>query len=173
MNAPLEIERKYLIDKPSEADLCARFSARYRDITQTYLLSRSGEGRRVRRSVFDDGRVLYQETVKIAVSVLTSEERERTLDAEEYERLLLLRDPERQTIEKRRYVIPYDGHILEIDVYPFWERTAVLEIELSTEDESFTLPAFLTVLREVSAEKAFKNRALALHVPREEDIRRD
>ena len=47
----------------------------------------------------------------------------------------------------------------------------VIEIELTSEDEQVVLPDFLTVLRDVSAEGALKNRALALRVPLEEEIR--
>ena len=172
MNAPLEIERKYLIERPKTELLAGQAGARYRDIVQTYLQSEEGSARRVRKSVYDDGRVLFVETVKRRKSDLTAEEYERTLDRKEYEELLLLRDPARAPIEKRRYIIPYGAHVLEIDLYPFWERTAVLEIELASEDEAAEIPPYLTVLREVSAEKALKNRALARHVPDENEVRR-
>ena len=171
MSCPLEIERKYLIDRPNEQALLSLEGARYRDIVQTYLLSEKGEARRVRKSVYDDGRVLFVETVKRRKSDLTAEEYERTLDQKEYEELLLLRDQTRTPIEKRRYIIPYGTHVLEIDLYPFWERAAVLEIELASEDEAAEIPPYLTVLREVSAEKALKNRALARHIPSEEEVR--
>ena len=170
-NAPLEIERKYLIDRPSEEMFRAFSGVRYRDILQTYLLSEQGEARRVRESRYENGEIVWQETVKRRVNDMTAEEYERDLTKEEYERLLLLRDGELRTIEKRRYEIPYKGHVLEIDVYPFWKRTAVLEIELSHEDEEIHLPEFLSVLREVSAEKAYKNRALARRVPSESEAR--
>ena len=172
MSFPLEIERKYLIDLPNEEMLKELSGMQYRDIVQTYLVSEKGEARRVRKSVYSGGRVSFVETVKRRKSDLTAEEYERTLEEQEYEDLLLLRDSLRAPIEKRRYEIPFGNHILEIDVYPFWTRTAVLEIELASEDERAEIPDFLTVLREVSAEKAFKNRALALHVPDEDEIRR-
>ncbi len=34
------------------------------------------------------------------------------------------------TLRKTRWCMLYAGRVLEIDVYPFWEHTAVLEIEL-------------------------------------------
>ena len=166
-----EIERKYLIDRPCEQTLRSLDGARYRDIVQTYLVSEEGSARRVRKSVYDDGRVTYVETVKRRQSDLSAEEYERTLDEQEYARLLREADQTRTPIEKRRYMIPFGAHLLEIDLYPFWARTAVLEIELASEEEEAALPDFLTVLREVSAEKALKNRALARHVPEEEEIR--
>jgi CYTH domain-containing protein len=171
MKTPIEIERKYLIDRPCEQTLRSLAGAHYRDIVQTYLASEKGSARRVRKSVYDDGRVAYVETVKRRQSDLSAEEYERTLDEEEYARLLREADQTRTPIEKRRYMIPFGTHLLEIDLYPFWGRTAILEIELASEEEEVTLPDFLTVLREVSAEKAFKNRALALHIPSEDDVR--
>lgn len=171
MSSPLEIERKYLIERPSEESLASLAGAHYRDIVQTYLVGEKGEARRVRRSVYDDGRISFVETVKRRKSDLTAEELESELDEAAYEKLLLLRDQTRVPIEKRRYMIPYGTHVLEIDLYPFWARTAVLEIELASEEERCEIPDFLTVLREVSAEKALKNRALARCVPDEDEVR--
>ena len=172
MSAPLEIERKYLIDRPDEAMLASLPGAVFFDIKQTYLIAfADGEGRRVREKTDMRGRRTYIETVKRRQSERTAEEYEHTITRAEYEELLLLRDPERRTVLKRRYVIPHGEYRLEVDLYPFWKRTAVLEVELSHEDEEVDFPDFLHILREVSDDKAFKNRSLALRVPREEDIR--
>jgi CYTH domain-containing protein len=58
--------------------------------------------------------------------------------------------------------------LLEIDVYPFWSRQAVLEIELASESEEFKIPHEIKILREVTEEGAYKNAALAKHIPEEE-----
>ena len=173
MGIPLEIERKYLIERPSEEMLGALDGARYLDIVQIYLVSEWGTAHRVQRSVRDDGAVFLTETVKRRRSDRTAEEYERSITESEYEELLLLRDPCRSPIKKRRYVILHGVHKLEIDLYPFWERTAVLEIELEREDEEVSFPAYLTLLREVSGETALKNHALALRVPKESELRRN
>ena len=86
----------------------------------------------------------------------------------EYEALLLDKDPARIAIEKTRYTLPYGDHLLEIDIYPFWQKQAVLEIELSKEDEDFTLPVEITILREVTADAAYKNAVLAHRIPEED-----
>ena len=56
-----------------------------------------------------------------------------------------------------------------MDVYPFWERTAILETELSDPTHHAEIPPFLTVIREVTGERAYTNRNLARRIPPEPD----
>ena len=65
------------------------------------------------------------------------------------------------TISKYRYCIAWGSTYYELDVFPFWDKLALLEIELLSEEEEYTIPDFVTVLREVTMEKAFRNLALA------------
>ena len=58
-------------------------------------------------------------------------------------------------------------HLAEIDLYDFWQDRATLELELSAEDEAFTLPPFVRVLRDVTADKRYKNVNLARELPTE------
>lgn len=172
LKTPLEIERKYLIDMPSEEVLAAYPSAFFMDIEQTYLISTvKGESARVRRIKDEGGHIRYVKTEKKRINARTCEENEYELSKEVYEAELFFRDINRRTIYKRRYVLPYGSYKLEIDIYPFWKQTAILEVELSREDEEVDFPRFLHILREVSDEKRFKNRALARVVPDESDIR--
>ena len=71
-------------------------------------------------------------------------------------------------IKKTRYAIPIDHHIAEIDIYPFWKKQAVMEIELKSEDDSVTLPDFVEVLREVTGDRTYSNNALSKSVPAED-----
>ena len=68
---------------------------------------------------------------------------------------------------KRRFRIPYEGQLLEVDVYRFWSDRATLEIELKDEGQQVKLPEWLDVIREVTGEDAYKNLNLSLHVPME------
>ena len=52
----------------------------------------------------------------------------------------------------------------------FLRRLAVMEVELQREDQGFTVPRGLRVLREVSGDWRLKNAALAGHVPPEEEL---
>ena len=55
----------------------------------------------------------------------------------------------------------YDDEYFELDVYPFWNDRATLEIELLSEDQPYKLPPFIKLIREVSYEPEYRNIALA------------
>ncbi len=162
-----ETERKFLIAYPDREALLRLEGATASEITQTYLLHPAGLSERVRPRVYAD-RTEYYPTVKRFLTAMTNEEKERTVTKEEYEELLMRQDPARTPIRKTRVCIPHESHLLEIDLYPFWKKQAVLEVELEAEDTPLSLPTYLTVLREVTGEKAYKNRALALRIPAED-----
>ena len=136
MTEPLEIERKFLIEMPDRT-LLDRCPVRW-EMWQTYLLSRPGVSARVRRRVGETEQFFHTE--KQRLTDRTCVEREREIDAREYEALLAQRDPARVTIHKVRYCLPEGGLVFEIDVYPFWRRLAVMEVELQREDQRFTVP---------------------------------
>ncbi len=163
---PVECERKFLIRYPEKEWLTA-MGAQKSLIEQTYLLSEKGVTERVRKRDFG-GRTVYYYTKKVRISALSAEEYEKEIAKEEYEALLSRRDETSKTVEKERYALPFGKHILEIDIYPFWSRQAVLEVELASEDERFMLPDKIEIIREVSGEKAYKNAFLAKKIPNEE-----
>ena len=165
-SVPLEIERKFLIRMPDRETL-ERHSERRIDITQIYLLPEPGQGsRRVRRSVSGGEEKLYL-TVKSFVTDRTRVEREWQLTPVEFEALADDADPARRPIEKTRWCVPYAGHTLEIDVFPFWDDRAFCEAELTSEDEELLLPDWIEVIREVTEDRRYNNSALALSVPEE------
>lgn len=158
-----EIERKYLICRPAEAWL--EGNCQGSDIVQTYLKAEApGHSDRVRRREGAGG-VVYTHTVKRRISDLRREEWEREIDEAEYQALLQRADPERRVIEKRRYVLAYGGKNFEIDVYPFWQDKAVMEIELTDETETVMLPPEIEIIRDVTADRRYTNAALARAVP--------
>lgn len=164
---PLEIERKFLIRMPDTETLRAH-SERFIDIEQIYLLPDKGGGScRVRRSRCGEEEKLYF-TEKIFVTHVTRVEREREITHEEWDELLRRADPARRPIVKRRWCVPYGGHTLEIDVFPFWDDRAFCEAELSAEDEALSLPPWVEVIREVTEDPRYTNSALALELPRED-----
>ena len=85
----------------------------------------------------------------------------REMAKEEYETLLADAEVGRGTVKKDRYCIVYKDKYFELDVYPIWRDRALLEIELSREDEEFELPDFLDVIREVTPEDEYKNYNIA------------
>ena len=167
MNQPLEIERKYLIAYPDTEALRPRCSAVY-DMEQTYLLSAPGVTARVRRRVGEKEEFFHTEEERITAR--THVERERIITREEYEQLLQTRDENALSVAKTRYCLPHDGLIFEIDVYPFWQSVAVMEVELEGEEQAFSLPDGITVIREVTEDRRMKNAALARHIPSEAEL---
>lgn len=155
-NGGRETERKYLIRMPERS-----FFSRGEvwELRQTYLNAERGN-RRV-RAVICRGETRYYYTEKERVSALTSIEREREIDGAAYHAYLKEARPDSAEVVKTRYRIPYAGHTLEIDVYPFWRDTAVLEVELAEEGERVVLPPELTILREVTEEPLYKNTNIA------------
>lgn len=164
----MEIERKYLIRMPDEARLAAMPGCEIWEILQTYLTGcGNGYSRRVRR-VRINGAENYIQTEKIRVSAMSARESEKELSREAYLQLMQEADPALNSIDKRRYRIPCEGQVLEIDVYSFWNDRATLEIELTDEAQQPILPDWLEIVRELTGEPAYKNLYLARRVPMEE-----
>ena len=157
----LEIERKFLIRMPDRRLLDALPSS---EIEQIYILSEEGGRERIRKRVFPD-RVEYTHTIKRRISDVTRNELEREIRAEQYRALRKAADPSRRVLQKRRFLYEYDGQCFEIDVFPFWEQAALMELELQSEDQEIRMPPGVEVLREVTADKAFTNSAIAREIP--------
>ncbi len=158
-----EIERKYLIEYP-DINLLEKYADSKSEIAQTYLKTDNGLTSRVRKRT-TDGVTKYIFTEKKRITDVKCIENEREIGSEEYEKLLKLSDPERRTVEKMRYCIPFNGRVVEVDVYPFWNDRAIAEVEMEDENEEVVLPDFINVIRDVTAEKAYKNYAIAKEIP--------
>ena len=163
-----EIERKYLIRYPDIKTLQAQKGVEQWEIVQIYLtVSGPGETRRIRQ-VVSGGEIKYYKTFKKHLTDLTNEEDEGEIDQLEYIHLCQEQQPGCKPVGKTRYRIPYEGHILEFDIYPFWDDRAILEIELEHENEGAAIPDYVQIIRDVSADPAYKNRSLAENVINED-----
>jgi len=160
----MEIERKYLIRYPDTKVLLRQEGVRVLRIRQTYLVSPPGCMRRVRR-IEENGEIRFIRTEKRHVSLMSAWEDERKISAVEYEKELLSADPGKRPIEKTRYVIPHGAYFCEIDVYPFWQDRAILEIELPSEEVVPELPGYVALIRDVSEDGRYKNGRLAREIP--------
>lgn len=161
---PIETERKFLIYMPDTELLKAQNGVRIKHIEQTYLLTDSGKNARLRR-IDESGNITFVKTVKQRISTLSAYEDEHEIDASTYQSELVNADPDKKTVIKTRYCIPFDSHVIEIDVYPFWSDRAILEVELADESDSFSLPDFIKLVKEVSDDNRYKNTRLAQCVP--------
>ncbi len=159
-----EIERKYLIRYPDIGTLRAQKGVEQWEVVQIYLtVAHPGETRRIRQ-VVSNGEIRYYKTFKRHLSSVKNEEDEGEIDQMEYIRLSREQQPGCRPLNKTRYRIPYEGHVLEFDIYPFWDDRAIMEIELEGENEGAAIPDYVRIIRDVSADLAYKNRSLAENV---------
>ena len=105
-DVPYEIERKFLLAAPDEAELESLATSVSR-IEQTYLRNDDGHAERVRRRTVrvpgrDGEEVALTHTRKVGVSKGVVEEYERTLDETEYAELLTRIDDERLPLAEQR-----------------------------------------------------------------------
>lgn len=165
-NAKTETERKFLIKYPKLDELSKKDGCRVFELEQTYLLCDNGS-LRVRKSVHCS-KTQYIRNIKRRISDMSHYEDEKCVSEETYNELLLCTDTDRRTIKKTRYAIPYGKHIMEIDIYPFWQDRAILEVELQAENEQFEIPPYVRIIKEVTFDKRYSNKALAKEIITEE-----
>ena len=157
---PLEIERKFLIEYPDIDWLENSFNCKKIEIIQTYLKSGEKEEIRVRQRGLN-GNYIYFKTIKRKVDELKRIEIEKRLSKDEYLTLLMEADTEKRQIRKNRYCLMSDNQHFEIDVYPFWNDKAILEIELSDENAEIVFPEQIKIIKEVTDDDNYKNASLA------------
>ena len=157
---PFEIERKFLIEYPDIAALDSLPNCEKVEIIQTYLKSDTDEEVRIRQRG-SKGNYIYFETRKRTISGLKRVEVERRLSKDEYLECLMAADPTKRPIRKDRYCLSENNRYFEIDIYPFWQDKAIVEIELADPDDEIVFPSMLKVIREVTDDVAYKNSSLA------------
>jgi len=163
---PLEIERKFLIEKPNLEVLENLENCSKVDIIQTYLVSESNEEKRVRQRGLD-GSYIYTLTTKTHISDIKRIETEERITQREYLTLLNDADTNVHQIKKSRYCIMHNNKYFEVDIYPFSKNTAICEIELADENDQFDMPEFIKVIKEVTNDKRFSNYAFSKQIPEE------
>lgn len=159
--APLEIERKFLIQYPDISALSKMPDYRVVHMEQSYLREEGDfPGGRVRRIV-DSDCVKYVYTYKVRISDMTRHEFEKEITEDEYRELLRYQTPDSITIEKDRHSFLYQGLTYELDVYTFWDDKATLEAEVDSEDTPIPIPPCVTLIKEVTRDRRYNNSQLS------------
>lgn len=164
---PLEIEKKFLIEYPDISMLKNMPNCCAAEIEQTYLTPTDTSSARVRKRT-TDGKTIYIKTEKKKITDTVRIETEEEITLQEYENLRENADANLVPIRKTRYCLMHNGKYFEIDIFPFWIDKAYVEIELTDENEYFELPEFLKVIKEVTQDKNYTNRALAYRLKNNE-----
>lgn len=159
--APLEIERKFLIQYPDITALRKMPDYHVVHMEQSYLQEEGDlPGGRVRRIV-DGGSVKYVYTYKVRISDMTRHEFEKEITEDEYRSLLRHKTPDTITIEKDRHSFLYQGLTYELDIYSFWDDKATLEAEVESEDTPIPIPPCVTLIKEVTRDRRYNNSQLS------------
>lgn len=166
---PMEIERKFLIKYPDLLRLDALPNCSKVDMIQTYLKNQpDGTEARVRQRGQNGNFICYR-TEKRRLSDTTRVEVDRRIEIGEYVSFLAEADPDRRPIRKTRYCLTENSRYYEIDIYPEWNKQAILEIELKSEDEEVVMPEGIKVIKEVTSDSAYSNYEMAKRMPSEGD----
>ena len=165
----IETERKYIVRLPDFEALASLPGYSKSDIEQIYLPSEPGQTRRIRRRTHTD-KTVYTKTVKTRISPMSAYEDEHEITEEEYMELRKGRDRSHHVVNKQRYTFIYKNTLFELDVYPFWKRTCLLECELRNEKVIVELPPFLRIVKDVTGERRYSNASIAKTIPSEESV---
>ena len=166
MTDHIEIERKYIISMPDVPTMQSASEYTSSDIVQIYLKSSPRITHRI-RSRTAGGVTKYTETKKMRISGMSAYEDEREIDENEFLALRENIDPDTKPIIKARHTFAYCGQLFEVDIYPNWQTTAIMETELKDEDTVVEMPPFINILKEVTGIKAYSNASMARVFPTE------
>ena len=135
-------------------------------IEQIYLEAPHGRTRRI-RSRERDGVCVYTETEKLRIDGISALETESEITRERYLSLKERIRADSRPINKTRYTFLFGDHLFEVDVYPEWQRCAVMEVELPSRETEVELPCFVEVVKEVTGDKKYSNSSMASIFPSE------
>lgn len=159
---PTEVERKFLIQKPSNDVIKSIPLLEKTNIIQTYLVNNeNGAERRIRqRGTKENGYAFYY-TEKQNQDRGRRIEREKKISERQYVELFSETDTAKHQIVKDRYCFLYKNQYFELDIYPFDNKNAILEIELKDINDSIELPPFIDIIKEVTDDIKYKNSSIA------------
>ena len=158
---PMETARKFLIARPDLRWLESLPNCQRVDILQAYLRSEiPGETIRIRQRG-RDGNYVYFRTRRRVTGNRQRIETEERLTRHEFQDLLMQADPDYRMIRKQRFLLSENGLYYKIDIYPEWNDTALMEVDLYSAEDEVPFPEGLQVIREVSGEEEFTNPYIA------------
>ena len=157
---PMQQRHKYLVAMPELQAFCRRFSCAPIDMMQTYLVQTQPHTERRIRQQKNGADYLYFYTEKRIQPDGTKWETEKPISQKDYIQYLMEGDMSLHAVHKTKYRFSQNGQQMELDVYPFCAEQAILRVALP-ESAALQLPPELQLLREVTDDPAYKNRALA------------
>ena len=156
---PMVEKRKFLVEMPDVAALCRRYNAATLDMMQTYLVTANPNVERRIRQQANGQNYLYFYTEKNAMPDGARWVTEKPISEKEYIGYLMESDNALHSVRKTKYRFICSECRCELDVYPFSDDRAVLF--QYAPGQGAALPEEIRVIRAVTGDPAYKNRALA------------
>lgn len=130
----MEIERKFLVNDIKDLDLS---KYHHKTIVQDYLYVDNFTAIR-KRKITDNNLNKFTYTIKTAKVGISVNEIEKDISEDEYNNLSL--NPNYNTIEKERYLIPFDKYNIELDIFNgIYKGIIFAEIEFPSEAIAFEI----------------------------------
>ena len=131
------------------------------EILQTYLVNGENDSQRRVRRIAENDEVKYFYTEKLFVTGITRKEMEYEIDKNEYDRLIKQVRADYLPVSKTRYCFDYKNQLFELDVYPFSDSLAVMELELDSEEQEIIFPENVDIIKEITGNPAYSNAKIA------------
>ena len=164
----IEIERRFIIKIPPLEIMRQSDGYTESEIAQIYLDSGSNLTHRI-RSRKSAGNTAYTETKKIRIDRMSAIEDEREISEGEFYELIKKQKVGTVPVRKTRHTFHFEGQLFEVDIYPNWKKTCILETELKNKDERVLFPYFIEIIEEVTGDKTYSNVQMSRRFPQERD----
>lgn len=156
---PFEAKKKYLIEYPDLSLLEKLENVEKVELDQTYLKADNDEKIQIRKRGLGDDCIYYQTRVRIQNGQLLQVE--KRLSKSEYEDKLTHADPTRKKLHRTRYCIVDNNQYMEIDIYPFWNDKAILNIDVLDVNSSVYIPDYVKVVEDITNNPQYFNSELS------------
>lgn len=157
---PIKHQKKYLIKKPSSSLFTYNLPIEKVDIIQSYLRSSKKSERKIRQ-VCKNGNFFYYYSEKNYISGSGYLVCERRITDREYLTYLTEVDPLMCPIKKQRLFFIYQNQYFTIDIFNFWSDTAILELDLTSENSNIEIPESIEVIKDVTNSPDYRNYYIA------------
>lgn len=157
MGKNMEIERKFLIEMPEipAADITRRL-----DIVQIYLNDGVNGCQRRIRKITENMKDTFMYTEKTFYSPIVRNEIETEINEKQYNEFKCEARNNCSTVIKTRVCFNHLSQLFELDMYPFSDKLAILELELDDPLQDIHFPEYVKVIKEVSDDSRYSNAAL-------------
>ena len=152
----LRDQKKFLVSYVNIEEFLKNVGSGIVDIDQDYLVSENSEEEyRVRKMTQGNDSSYHFTVIKKLANGTREILKEETINEKAYEKLLALKNKELASIKKTRYSFVYANQYYKLD--SFEDGLMILEVNLTKENPTLTLPDFVSVVEDVTNDLDYTN----------------